>query len=448
MSARHPESTGTSSRPSTVEEWLRWLETLHPKKIDLSLDRIRTVAGALSLQEPPYRIVTIAGTNGKGSCVAFLESIYREAGVRVAAFTSPHLWRFNERLRFDGAEITDDTLMDLFKTIDEARGDVTLSYFEYSALTALLHFARSGAELALLEVGLGGRLDAVNAVDADASLIVSVALDHEAWLGTTREAIGHEKAGIMRPARPAIVADRDPPASVVAHAQRIGAACERIGQEFDYVLDAGGWSYRGRSGVRSGLPLPGFGGEEQLANAAGCVAVIEALEGQLPVSADALARGLENTRLAGRMERRDIGGVQWVFDVAHNPAAAVALARELCREHLDGRTLGVAAIMGDKDCAGVLAPLVPLVDEWWLTRAAGGRGAEPEVLAGALGAGADYTVCADVEAACDRARLNAQPGDRVVVFGSFYLVGPAMSALGLYSAPSQPGELTAKWTGV
>jgi len=426
---------------------LRWLETLHPKKIDLSLERIRAVIATLSLEEPPYRIITIGGTNGKGSCVAFLESVYREAGFRVGAFTSPHLWRFNERLRFDGAGATNDTLIELFGTINDARGEVTLSYFEYSALAALLHFARSGADVALLEVGLGGRLDAVNAVDADASLVVSVALDHQAWLGTTREAIGHEKAGIMRRARPAIVADRDPPASLLAHAERVGAAVERIGREFDYALEGERWSYRGRSGVRQSLPRPAFGGAEQLANAAGCLAVIEALEDPLPVGRDALSRGLENARLAGRMDRREIGGVQWVFDVAHNPAAATALAGALSRDPAGGRTFGVVAIMEDKDCDGVLAPLVPLVDEWLVTRASEERGTRPEVLARALGAGVASTVCLDVEAACERVRLNAEPGDRVLVFGSFYLVGPAMSALGLYSAPSQPGELTAKWTG-
>ena len=185
-----------------MHDWLRWLETLHPKKIDLGLERIQRVLAALALQAPAYRIVTVGGTNGKGSCVALLEAIYRAAGFRVGAFTSPHLWRFNERIRLDGAEVTNEALIELFQLINDARGGVTLSYFEYAALAALLHFARRGADVALLEVGLGGRLDAVNAVDADASLIASIDLDHQTWLGTTREAIGYEKAGIMRPARP------------------------------------------------------------------------------------------------------------------------------------------------------------------------------------------------------------------------------------------------------
>ncbi len=288
----------------------------------------------------------------------------------------------------------------------------------------------------------------MNAVDADACLLVSIALDHQEWLGTTRDSIGHEKAGIMRHARPAIVADRDPPMSVLAHAARVGTPVQRIGREFDYALDDHGWTYRGRHGVKQRLPIPAFGGEEQLANAAGCLAVIEAMNALLPVDEGAVHRGLENARLGGRMERRDIGGVRWVFDVAHNPAAAVVLARDLSRRPVAGRTFGVVAVMGDKDYRGVLAPMLPLVDEWLLTRTAEDRGAAPQALAEALGEAAPHTVCLDIATACEEARREAEPGDRVVVFGSFYLVGPAMSALGLYSAPSQPGEPTAKWTGV
>ena len=431
-----------------MEDWLRWLETLHPKEIDLGLDRIETVMSVLSLEQPPYRVVTIGGTNGKGSCVAMLESIYREAGFRVGAFVSPHLWRFNERLRVDGAEVTNNELIKLFREIEDARAEVTLSYFEYATLAALLHFARSRVEVALLEVGLGGRLDAVNAVDADASLLVSIELDHQEWLGTTRESIGHEKAGIMRLACPAVVADRDPPMSVIAYAARVGAPVERIGRDFDHALDDYGWSYRSRNGLRQGLPKPAFGGEEQLANAAGCLAVIEGLNGKLPVDEGAVHRGLERARLGGRMERRDIGGVLWVFDVAHNPAAAGVLARELDRNPVEGRTFGVVAVMGDKDYQGVLSPMMPLVDEWLLTRTAEDRGASPKVLADALIEGVPHTICMDVEVACRQARREAEQGDRVVVFGSFYLVGPAMSSLGLYSAPSQPGEPAAKWSGV
>lgn len=437
-----------SSNLSTVEEWLRWLETLHSKKIDLGLDRIRAVISALRLRHPPYRVITIGGTNGKGSCVALLESIYREAGFRVGAFTSPHLWRFNERIRVDGEEVSDDDLMELFRDIDDARGEITLSYFEYSTLAALLHFARCRAEVVLLEVGLGGRLDAVNAVDADASLLVSIDLDHQEWLGTTREAIGHEKAGIMRRARPAVVAEREPPASVSVFASRVGANVAQIGRDFDYILDGENWSYEGRGGLRSGLPKPVFGGSEQLANAAGCLAVVEALEGSLPVDSESIIQGLENARLGARMERRDIGGVSWIFDVAHNPAAANAFARDLALRPVAGRTLAVVAVMSDKDCRGVFAPMKPLVDEWLLTRADEERGAPTSQLAEALGEGVRASVHTDIASACEQARLDAEPGDRVVVFGSFYLVGPAMLALGLYCAPSQPGELPAKWTGV
>ena len=198
-------------RPATLEDWLRRLETLHPKKIDLGLERSRQVLAKLSLREPPYCKIAVGGTNGKGSCVALLESIYLAGGYSVGAFTSPHLWRFNERIRVDGAPAEDAAIVDLFQCIDRVRGEISLSYFEFSTLAALLHFTRARVDVALLEVGLGGRLDAVNAVDAEASMIVSIDLDHQAWLGTTRETVGHEKAGIMRRGRPAVVADRDPP---------------------------------------------------------------------------------------------------------------------------------------------------------------------------------------------------------------------------------------------
>jgi dihydrofolate synthase / folylpolyglutamate synthase len=233
-------------RFTTLAEWLAWFETLHPKKIDMSLDRIRVILGGLGLVPPRYKVVTVGGTNGKGSCVAILESIYRQAGYRVGAFTSPHLVRFNERIRFDGADAHDEELIALFESIEASLGRVTLSYFEASAVAALLHFERRNADVAVLEVGMGGRLDAVNALDADAALIASIDLDHTAWLGPDREAIGLEKAGIMRAGRPAVVGDPDPPASLAAHAGEIGAGLELIGKDFAYRHDADGWRFEGR----------------------------------------------------------------------------------------------------------------------------------------------------------------------------------------------------------
>ncbi len=443
--------TELAARFSGLEGWLDWLETLHPKKIDLGLERIGRVLTALGLQRPPYRIITIGGTNGKGSCVAILESIYLQAGYRVGAFTSPHLWRFNERLRVDGEEISDAELIAIFETIEVARGDVTLSYFEYSAVAAIAEFARRGVQIALLEVGLGGRLDAVNALDPDASLIVSIDLDHQAWLGDTRDAVAIEKAGILRSARPAIVADRDPPATLLAYAQNLGATLHLLGRDFDYELLAdGGWRYQAAASRPPILPVPPFGGRVQLGNVAACVAVIESLETELPVRDAALGRGIERVRLPARLERRLLDGVEWVFDVAHNPAAARILAAELGRCRKPRRTIAVFAAMADKDLTGIVEPFIPVVDEWLVTRAATERGASEKALLGVLTACHAKSAQAQpvVAEACRDARSLAAAGDRVLVFGSCYMVGPAMTALGLYCAPSQPDDSDSRWTGV
>ena len=431
-----------------LEAWLARLETLHPKKIDLGLERIGKVLDRLSLRTPPYRTVAIGGTNGKGSCVALLESLYLSGGYRVGAFTSPHLWRFNERIRVDGIEADSAAIVSLFERIEQARGDISLSYFEFSTAAALLHFAGSVVDVALLEVGLGGRLDAVNAIDADASLIVSIDLDHQEWLGTTREAIGYEKAGIMRPGQPAVVAERTPPQSLLDHAAGIGADLRTLGAAFDFEAGPAQWAFRSSSGVMEGLPRPGFGGREQVANAAGCLAVVESLDNDLPLDKAAWHQGIALARPIGRIEERDIGGVRWIFDVAHNPAAARVLAEALRDRPVSGRTFAIVAMMKDKDHEGVLGPLMPAVDHWLATCAGGVRGAAPERLARVLGPDRPTSVHLDARAACDHARGRTEPGDRVIVFGSFYLVGPAMSALGIYFAGSQAGNRSATWTGV
>ncbi len=438
----------TVSPSAALENWLQRLETLHPKKIDLGLERIGQVLERLAMREPPYRRIAIAGTNGKGSCVALLESLYLAGGYRVGAFTSPHLWRFNERICVDGAPADSESIVELFECIDRARGEISLSYFEFSTLAALLHFARSGVDVALLEVGLGGRLDAVNVVDTDASLIASIDLDHQAWLGTTREAIGYEKAGIMRRGCPAVVAERNPPQSVIDHAARVGADLRRLGADFDFDVGDDRWVFHCRNHFIGGLPRPGFGGDEQFPNAAGCLAIVEALDARLSLDRAAWPHGIGNARLSGRADEREIGGVRWIFDVAHNAAAATALANALRRRPVAGRTFAVVAMMEDKDHEGVVEPLRPLIDEWLVTHAGGARGAQPEALAGVLNSGASASIRVDAAAACEQARHLAERGDRVVVFGSFYLVGPAMSALGLYSIPSQSGNRSATWTGV
>jgi dihydrofolate synthase/folylpolyglutamate synthase len=421
-------------RFDTLDQWLAWFETLHPKKIDFSLSRVRAVLDALDIATPPYRVITVGGTNGKGSCVAMLESIYREAGYRVGAFTSPHLWRFNERLRLDAKAISDTALIELFELMDAARGTITLSYFEASAVAAMLFYARARVDLAILEVGMGGRLDAVNVYDADAALIVSIDLDHEEWLGSDRDAIGREKAGIMRAGRPVVVADADPPTSILEAAASLGAELKLIGRDFSVESEADGLIYRVSGRADERLPRPSFGVRAQLQNAAACIAIVDALGSSLPVDRAAVGRGLKNVRIAGRLDRHTIDGVEWIFDVAHNPAAAARMLDALESSPPAERTWAVFGAMRDKDLAGVMRGFVSAVGEWFVAPVESERGASPDSLCGILSElGAVASAHADVAAACEAARRRAAPGDRVLVFGSFYTVGPALAALGLYS---------------
>jgi dihydrofolate synthase/folylpolyglutamate synthase len=442
--------SSSARRRFTLDDWLAWFETLHPKKIDLTLDRVIAVLDKLELRPPPYKVVTVAGTNGKGSCVAMLESIYWHAGYDVGAFSSPHLWRFNERIRVNGADAGDDELVQIFRTIDETLGTITLSYFEASTVAALLHFARRRIGVAVLEVGMGGRLDASNAVDADCALIVSVDLDHREWLGEDREAIGREKAGIIRPGKPVVIADRDPPASVLAHAASEGALARVIGRDFDFQRVPLGWQRTGDGAATGTLPLPSFGGAEQYGNAAACAAVVGELAADLPVSDAALAAGIRDAYLRGRLERHSVDGVEWLFDVAHNPAAAGVLAASLARLPPASKTFAVFAAMRDKDLAGVFAPFLESVEIWFVTQANAERGASGSALAEILEARGARGVecCVDVAAACAAARAAARAGDRVLVFGSFHTVGAATAALGLYCAPSRLGDQPIKWTRV
>lgn len=425
------------------------LEVLHPKKIDLSLDRVETVLSALDIRTPPYRVLTVAGTNGKGSCVALLESIYVRAGYRVGSYSSPHLWRFNERIRLNGVEASDARIVDIFSEIESVRGQTTLSYFEFSTVAALLYFVHRKAEIAILEVGLGGRLDAVNAVDADLALITNIDLDHERWLGSTREEIGAEKAGILRSGKPAVVADRNPPNSVLERAATLGTELRRVGIDFDYRRHPdGSWDFLGKASAVEGLPRSPLAGQVQYANAAGCLAAVEALQARLPVECGDLAGAIAAVRLSGRVQRASLGGVEWIFDVAHNPAAARALADELARDPAQGRTLAIFGLMADKDLVGVLGPIAESVDAWLVTSAESERASDPRVLTAALEklGCTDIREVVDIASACDLAARETGAGDRVVTFGSFQIVGPAMAALELYSPPSS-GEDSAKWTG-
>lgn len=434
-------------RGEPLDRWLAWFETVHPKRIDLRLDRFVAILDRLGLRTPSYKVVTVAGTNGKGSCVAMLESIYWHAGYAVGTFTSPHLWRFNERIRFDGADARDDELVTAFEEAAAALGSITLSYFEASLVAALAVFRRREPDVVVLEVGMGGRLDATNALDTDCALIVSIDLDHREWLGETREEIGREKAGILRRGKPVVIGERAVPSSVLEQARAVGAVPYLIGRDFDFHRAGSCWR-RSRDGEGGReLPLPPFGGDEQFANAASCAAVVDALAAALPVSDAALAAGIARAYLRGRLERAELDGAEWVFDVAHNPAAAAELEAAVRRLPAAARTWVVFAAMRDKDLLGVVQPFAASADGWFVARASAERGAtgeELETLLESLGA-RGVRVADDVAAACAAARAAAARGDRILVYGSFHTVGAAMETLRLYSAPSPSVHRPATW---
>jgi dihydrofolate synthase/folylpolyglutamate synthase len=375
-----------------------------------------------------------------------LESVYWHAGHAVGTFTSPHLWRFNERIRFDGADASDAELVEAFEEVAASLGSATLSYFEASLVAALALFRRRDPDVVVLEVGMGGRLDATNALDTDCALIVSIDLDHREWLGETREAIGREKAGIVRPGRPVIIGDREVPASVLEQVAAVGAVPYLIGRDFDVGNDGTRWRRLRRGDDAPPLPPPPFGGAEQIENAASCAAVVDVLAADLPVSDAALAAGIAAAYLRARLERHVLDGVEWVFDVGHNPAAAAGLAASVRRLPAAARTWVVFAAMRDKDLEGVVQPFAA-ADGWFVAQASADRGAtgtELGLLLESLGAPSVH-IARDVAAACASARAAARPGDRVVVYGSFHTVGAAMEALRLYCGPAHWGDRPAKW---
>jgi dihydrofolate synthase/folylpolyglutamate synthase len=419
-------------RFATLEEWLDWQQALHPKSIDLGLDRIREVMRRLGVARPAGVVLTVGGTNGKGSVVAYLDAILRAGGYRSGTFTSPHLIEYNERIRIDGQAVRDEDLIEAFGLIDAARGETSLTYFEWNALAAFMLLERAALDAAVLEVGLGGRLDAVNAVDADVAAIVSVGLDHCDWLGDTVEAIGREKAGIFRPGRPAIFGARDMPWSVASAATATGARLRRLGVDFDFVERPDGWDYVGTGSRRAELPLPALGGAAQLGNAATALAVLESAEPRLLVPDDAVRAGLAGASLAGRFQV--VGGdPEWILDVAHNPDAARILAQSLAMRPASGRTVAVCGVLADKDVGGILRPMRHVVDEWIAVGLSGPRSLDAGAMADRLEAAGAEVVrrAADVAAGCQLAREAALPGDRVVVFGSFLTVGAALGWLGL-----------------
>lgn len=406
-----------------LADWLAWQERLNPRSIELGLARSSVVAERLGLLTAPCITATIAGTNGKGSSATLAAGIWQAAGYRVGRYLSPHLLRYNERIAIDGLEASDEAICAAFAAIDAARGDLPLTYFEFGTLAALWLFREAGCAVQVLEVGLGGRLDAVNIVDADAALVTNIGLDHTDWLGPDRDSIGREKAGIYRSGRAAICAEREPPASVEAEARRIGARWIAAGRQFEAVREDAAWSWKGEGTEYRGLPLPALPGAFQINNAAGVLALVEALQARLPVKHSAIEAGLRGLTLQGRYQRCD--GL--ILDVAHNLESATVLAAQLRAEPCTGRTWLVLGMLADKPVAAVCKVLAAVVDAAWCAGLPPPRGLGGEPLARiAQQSGLIAHPAGTVRDAIAAARAAAEPGDRIVVCGSFLTVAAAL----------------------
>ena len=420
----------------SLDDWLAYISAQHPSTIALGLDRVREVAERMQVipakagaQSPV--VLTVGGTNGKGSTCAYLERILLESGYRVGLYTSPHLLAYNERVRVQGEEADDATLVRSFERVEAARGGTPLTYFEFGTLAAFAVFQEAKLDAWVLEVGLGGRLDAVNLLDADVSIVVSVDLDHQAFLGGDRESIGFEKAGIYRNGRAAIFGDTNPPGRLLEHARAIGADLQVLGR--DYRIEAGErqWDLVGRRGARRALPIPALRGRWQLKNAAAALVALDAVAERLPVSLGEVKRGLTTVRLAGRLQSVP-GRPAVVLDVAHNPHAARALADALGEMGFFESTFAVFAMLGDKDIGGVVDAVRERIDRWYVAAAQAERAAPAAKVAEILGRhdpGKPARAFATVDAALAEARRDAGPNDRIIVFGSFHTVAEALRSL-------------------
>jgi dihydrofolate synthase/folylpolyglutamate synthase len=406
--------------------WLEYIERQHPQAIALGLDRVADVLARLNIRIS-CPVITVAGTNGKGSTCALLEAILSSAGYRTGLYTSPHLLRYNERVRVAGREADDRALCEAFAAVEAARGDTALTYFEFGTLAAFHLFSKQDIDAAILEVGLGGRLDAVNVLDADCAVLTGVGIDHVEFLGDSREAIGREKAGIFRAGRPAVVADPRPPESVLAEIRRIGAVPLLVGRDFGYSTQGTQWSYWGPAGRRSGLAHPALRGGVQLRNASAAIAALDALRERLPVAMKDVRCGLAEAVVPGRFQVLP-GRPQVVLDVAHNPEAAAVLAANLGAGGFAPETIAVFGMLKDKDIAGVVRAVAPRITRWHLATLPGPRGAESSFLKKVLFQEKIQEPAfehASVAEALAAARKEAAENDKIVVFGSFLTVAGA-----------------------
>ncbi|MGI9232825.1 MAG: bifunctional folylpolyglutamate synthase/dihydrofolate synthase [Woeseiaceae bacterium] len=421
-----------------MPDWLAWLETLSPREIDLGLDRVKKVLERLSLDMPRH-VLVIAGTNGKGSSIAMLDALLGAANYRAGTYTSPHLLHYNERIAVGSAPVSDAQIVAAFELVESVREDLPLTYFEYGTLAAMVIFSENQLDIWVLEIGLGGRLDACNAIEPTASLITNVALDHCEWLGQDVETIAVEKAGVMREGVPTIFGSRDVPRSLLKHADSVGAELLLIGRDFDYRAGNNErWSWTGQAESLPDLPVPGLRGEFQLCNAAGVLALLEAAELENALDRELVSRVLPRVALSGRLQEVLIGGVYWLLDVAHNPSGATVLADTLSAEYRAGRTWAIIGVLDDKDVEGIAGALNKVVDYWIAVTADSPRAVRSDELARRISNACDRPcrIAESLEDAIRYARRNAVENDNILMTGSFFLIGPALRSLELYSRPA------------
>lgn len=413
-----------------LQEWLDWQETLHSQKIELGLERIAEVAEALGISQPNHKTIVVAGTNGKGSIVAVLESIYHQAGYRIGSYTSPHLLCYNERIKIEKQNVDDATLCNAFDLVDKNRGDTSLSYFEFGTLAAMQIFHTTDLDVAVYEVGLGGRLDAVNILDADAAIVSSIGIDHVQWLGSTRESIGLEKAGIFRADRPAICGDNKPPNSLINYANEINAELFQIKHDYSYKkIDNNTWTFCSENQVWENLPISCLYGDVQISNAATALMCLVCMDEALPVTRESIELGLKNTALLGRFQKIQ-SSCEVILDVAHNLDSARVLAKNLKDLAPVSKTIAVFAVLADKDVSGIIAAVQDLFDEWFISNLDSDRAFSSVDLAEEI---KEYTngsivhMFPSIKDAYLEAKKAADGSTRIVVFGSFLTVAEVLN---------------------
>ena len=413
-----------------LNDWLGYIESIHPSSIDLTLDRIRVVIDRLDINISAP-VITVGGTNGKGSTCAILESIYKTAGYKVGCYTSPHFLAFNERIKIQGTEVSDELICKAFEKIESAREGVSLTYFEYGTLAAMIIFSEACTDIIILEVGLGGRLDAVNIFDSDCAIVTTVDLDHMDYLGHTREAIGFEKAGIYRPHKPAICGDINPPHSLIEYCASIQAPLKLIGQHFGYEAHHDSFDFLIESSFVMNVPLPKLQGTFQLHNATSALMATKTLEDKLPLNESAIQKGIASALLPGRFEEVQ-SNPSLVFDVAHNPQAALSLSHNLKAHAVNGKTVAVFSILKDKDILGVIKALIHDIDYWCIAEIQHDRAADLVTISGAIkntNPAALVKSFKNIQEAYQFASKEVSSNDRIIVFGSFFTVADIMKLI-------------------